>query len=184
LVSNWTSLIEVVELGFRSTTKLVCPFLDFSKISYRFYKLSNLNRGLWFPTDRPLESFESLQLGPWPGYTGKLIGVDQILARGLTSGEGKVRRNVEELTAVMGVVGVGEERDCADISTANRGGRRSSEERRWCSGGRSAGGGGEVARELPRDDVVLMVCLAGARRQWITGTTARPSGGGSSSSPA
>jgi hypothetical protein len=31
-------------------------------------------------------------------------------------------------------------------------------------------GGGEVAKELPRDDVVLMVCLAGARRQWITGT--------------
>jgi hypothetical protein len=44
--------------------------------------------------------------------------------------------------------------------------------------------GGEVARKLPRDDVVLMVCLAGARRQWIAGTTARPSGGGSSSSPA
>jgi hypothetical protein len=43
---------------------------------------------------------------------------------------------------------------------------------------------GEVARKLPRDDVVLMVCLAGARRQWIAGTTARPSGGGSSSSPA
>jgi hypothetical protein len=42
--------------------------------------------------------------------------------------------------------------------------------------------GGEVARQLLRDDVVLMVCLAGARRQWIAGTTARPSGGGSSSS--
>jgi hypothetical protein len=44
--------------------------------------------------------------------------------------------------------------------------------------------GGEVARELPRDDVVLMVCLAGAKRWWIDGTAARPSGGGSSSSPA
>jgi hypothetical protein len=43
--------------------------------------------------------------------------------------------------------------------------------------------GGEVARKLSRDDVVLMVCLVGARRQWIAGTTARPSGGGSSSSP-
>jgi hypothetical protein len=32
--------------------------------------------------------------------------------------------------------------------------------------------------------VVLMGCLAGARRQWIAGTTARPSAGGSSSSPA
>jgi hypothetical protein len=45
-------------------------------------------------------------------------------------------------------------------------------------------GGGEVVGELPRDDVVLMVHLAGAKRQSITGTTARPSGGGSSTSPA
>jgi hypothetical protein len=44
--------------------------------------------------------------------------------------------------------------------------------------------GGEVARKLPLDDMVLMVCLAGVERQWIVGTTARPSGGGSSSSPA
>jgi hypothetical protein len=43
---------------------------------------------------------------------------------------------------------------------------------------------GEVARKLPLGDVVLVVCLAGAKRQWIVGTTARPSGGGSSSSPA
>jgi hypothetical protein len=45
-------------------------------------------------------------------------------------------------------------------------------------------GGGEVARQLPRDDVVLVVCLAGARGQSIAGTTARPSGRGSSGSPA
>jgi hypothetical protein len=44
--------------------------------------------------------------------------------------------------------------------------------------------GGEVARKLPRGDVVLMVCLAGAKRRWIVGTTARPSSGGSSNSPA
>jgi hypothetical protein len=44
--------------------------------------------------------------------------------------------------------------------------------------------GEEVARKLPRGDAVLVVCLAGAKRQWIVGTTARPSGGGSSSSPA
>jgi hypothetical protein len=50
------------------------------------------------------------------------------------------------------------------------------------AGGQESGGG--VARKLPRDDVVLMVGLAGARGQWIAGTTARPSGGGSSSSPA
>jgi hypothetical protein len=45
-------------------------------------------------------------------------------------------------------------------------------------------GGREVARKLPRVDVVLMVCLVGARRQWIAGMMARLSGGGSSSSPA
>jgi hypothetical protein len=44
--------------------------------------------------------------------------------------------------------------------------------------------GGEVVRELPRDDVVLKACLVGAKRRWINGTTARPSGGGNSSSPA
>jgi hypothetical protein len=38
--------------------------------------------------------------------------------------------------------------------------------------------GGEVARKLPRDDVVLVVCLVGAKRRWSAGTTARPSGGG------
>jgi hypothetical protein len=45
-------------------------------------------------------------------------------------------------------------------------------------------GGAEVVTELPHDDVVLMVCLAEAKRRWIDGTTARPSGGGSSSAPA
>jgi hypothetical protein len=38
--------------------------------------------------------------------------------------------------------------------------------------------GGEVARKLPRDDVVLVVCSAGAERQRSIGTTARPSGSG------
>jgi hypothetical protein len=40
-----------------------------------------------------------------------------------------------------------------------------------------------VARQFPRDDVVLVVDLSGAERRWINGMTARPSGGGSSSSP-
>jgi hypothetical protein len=44
--------------------------------------------------------------------------------------------------------------------------------------------GGEVVRQLLRDDMVLVVCLAGAKRRWIDGMTARPSGGRSSSSPA
>jgi hypothetical protein len=38
-------------------------------------------------------------------------------------------------------------------------------------------GGGEVARKLPHDDVVLVVCLAGAERRQSAGTVARPSGG-------
>jgi hypothetical protein len=45
-------------------------------------------------------------------------------------------------------------------------------------------GSGEVVRELPHNDVVLTVCLAGAKRRWIDRTTARPSGGGNLSSPA
>jgi hypothetical protein len=44
--------------------------------------------------------------------------------------------------------------------------------------------GGEVAGKLVHDDAVLVVCLAGVKRQQIIGTTARPSVGGSSSSPA
>jgi hypothetical protein len=39
-------------------------------------------------------------------------------------------------------------------------------------------GGREVARKLPRGDVVLVVCLAGAETGWSIGTMARPSGGG------
>jgi hypothetical protein len=45
-------------------------------------------------------------------------------------------------------------------------------------------GGGEVVEELPRDDVLLTVCLVGAKRLCIGGSTARPSGGGALSSPA
>jgi hypothetical protein len=37
---------------------------------------------------------------------------------------------------------------------------------------------GEVARKLPRDDVLLVVCLAGAERRRSGETTARPSGSG------
>jgi hypothetical protein len=38
--------------------------------------------------------------------------------------------------------------------------------------------GGEVARKLPCDDVVLVVCLAGAEWRRSVGTTARPSSSG------
>jgi hypothetical protein len=67
------------------------------------------------------------------------IDGDQILARGLTGGEGRVRGKVQELTAVTGVAGVGEVRGCGGVSTVNKGGRRCSEERRRRSGGRRAG---------------------------------------------
>jgi hypothetical protein len=39
-------------------------------------------------------------------------------------------------------------------------------------------GGGEVVRKLPRGDMVLVVCLAGAERGWSVGTTAGRSCGG------
>jgi hypothetical protein len=44
-------------------------------------------------------------------------------------------------------------------------------------------GGGEVVEELPRDDVVLTVCLAGAKRLCIGRSTVRTSGGRGLSSP-
>jgi hypothetical protein len=50
--------------------------------------------GCCFLTDRPLETFESSQLSPWPDYTGSPIDADQILVRELTGGEGQVRGNV------------------------------------------------------------------------------------------
>jgi hypothetical protein len=70
-----------------------------------------------------------------------------------------------------------------------RGAETASRRRRGAGGGapRDDGGvpvagvqesGGEVARKLPCDDVVLVVCLAGAERRRSVGTMARPSGGG------
>jgi hypothetical protein len=117
-------------------------------------------------------------LGPWPGYTEKPINGDPIPARGLTGGEGKVGEKVQELTAVTGVAGVEEERGRGGESPVDRGGRRSFE---GGDGVPVAGGqesGGEVARKLPRGDVVLVVCLAGAERWRSLGMTVRPSSGG------
>jgi hypothetical protein len=94
------------------------------------------------------------------------------------SGEGQVRGNVLELTAVSGVAGVEVERGCGGVSTAKPSGRRSSE------GGGSvpeAGvpeGGEEAVGKLLRDDVVLLVPLAGAERLCSGESTSRPSGGG------
>jgi hypothetical protein len=95
-----------------------------------------------------------------------------------------VGEKIQELTAVTGVAGVEEEKGRGGISTENRGDGGDPRDGVGVpvAGGQESSGG--VARKLPRDDVVLMVGLAGARGQWIAGTTARPSGGGSSSSPA
>jgi hypothetical protein len=106
-----------------------------------------------------LESFESLQLGPWPDYTGNPIDADQILVRELTGGEGQVRGNAQGLTVVSGVAGVGEERGRGGVTTMNRGRRRRSEGHRRCSGGRRAGGRrgsgqGESTRRYGADGVL------------------------------
>jgi hypothetical protein len=77
-------------------------------------------------------------LAPWLGFTEKPIDNDQIPVRGLTDGEGIVGEKVQELTAVMGVAGVEEERDRGGESTVNRGGRRGFKGQRRRSGGRSA----------------------------------------------
>jgi hypothetical protein len=47
-------------------------------------------------------------LSPWLGFTEKPIDGDQILARGLTGGKGKVGKKVQELTVVTGVAGIKE----------------------------------------------------------------------------
>jgi hypothetical protein len=96
---------------------------------------------------------------------------------------GKWEKRFRSSQRSRGVAGVEEEKGRGGVSTANRGvgGAPRDGVGVPVAGGQESGGG--VARKLPRDDVVLMVGLAGARGQWITGTTARPSGGGSSSSP-
>jgi hypothetical protein len=104
-------------------------------------------------------------LGPWLGYIGKPIGADQIPVRELTGGYGQVRGNVQKLTASRGWSMLGK-----------RGTVVTYRQRTEAGGGAPSGGvsvpvvgvpkgGGEVARELLHDDVVLMVCLAGAKRQ-------------------
>jgi hypothetical protein len=134
--------------------------------------------GTDFSTERPLESFKSLQLGPWPGYTEKPIGGDQIPVRGLIGGEGEVGKRFRSSRRSRGWPVL-----------RTRGAETASRRRTGADGGTPrdgdgilvAGvpeGGGEVTRKLPRDDVVLMVCLVGAERRRSVGTTARPSGGG------
>jgi hypothetical protein len=71
--------------------------------------------GCCFLTDRPLETFELLQIDPWPGYTGNPIDADQIPARGFIGGAGQVGENVHGLSTVSGVAGVGEQGQAAEV---------------------------------------------------------------------
>jgi hypothetical protein len=97
------------------------------------------------------------------------IGGDRIPVRGLTGGEGQVGKKVQEPTAVTGVAGVGKRGTEAAVrrrAGAGSGAPRGSDDVPVAGGQES---GGEVARKLPRDDVVLMVYLAGAERWWSLG---------------
>jgi hypothetical protein len=105
-------------------------------------------------------------------------GGDEIPARRITDGEGKVGEKVQELTAGSGAAGV-EEGRCRDGDSTENG----------ASAVRSQGGGGvpvagvqeggkEVARKLSRIDVVLVVSSVRAKRGSSSGKTVRLSDGG------
>jgi hypothetical protein len=153
--------------------------LDFSTIYYEFSNLTDLKLGgTTFSRERPLECFESLQLDPWPGYTGMPISGDQIPVRGLTGGEGKWGKRFRSSRRSRGWPGLGKRRAEAPSRrrTGAGGGAPRDDDGVSVAGGHESGG--EVARQLPCDDVVLVVCLVGAERRRGSGTTVRPSGGG------
>jgi hypothetical protein len=81
------------------------------------------------------------------------------------------------------VVGAEAGRSCSNVTAAKPSGRWSSKGVNGVPVARVPEGGGEVGKLL-RDDVVLTGCSARARRWWISGLTARPSGGGAGSSSA
>jgi hypothetical protein len=78
----------------------------------------------------------------------------------------------------LGVAGVEAERGYGGVSMAKPSGRRSSEGGGGVPVAGVPEGGGEAAGKLLRDDVVLLVPLAGAERRCSVGSTAGPSGGG------
>jgi hypothetical protein len=91
LVSNKTSLTI---LGFFYT------FLWILQVDWIVFK-----EGCYFLTNRPLETFKTLQSSPWPATQEVRPMADQIPARWLAGGEGHVGENDQWLTAVTGVVG-------------------------------------------------------------------------------
>jgi hypothetical protein len=82
------------------------------------------------------------------------------------------------------VAGVGEGRGCSGVTTANRDGRRRSEDVGGVPVAEGQEGDRYMAKQPLHGDVVPAEYLARARGRWINGMTARPSGGGSLSSPA
>jgi hypothetical protein len=90
---------------------LVWQFLDFFTISYRFYRLVDLNRGVLIFYRKASGKIQILAIGSLAGLTGKPIGADQISARGAHQRRGASEGKFQELTAVMEVAGVEEERD-------------------------------------------------------------------------
>jgi hypothetical protein len=163
---------------------LVWSFLDFSTISYGFYKLDDLNRGVLIFCRKAPGKIQIFAIGSLVGLHRKLDRCRSNSYEGAHRRRGASEGKCSGAHGGHGVVSVGEERGRGGVSTVNRGGGGAPTDGVGIpvAGGQQSGGG--VARKLPRDDVVLMVGLAGARGQWFAGTTARPSGGGSSSSPA
>jgi hypothetical protein len=164
---------------------LVWPFLDVSTISYGFYNLADLNRG----------GSDFLRIGPWK----VLNRCNWVLGRAIQETRSVPIKFWRGGSPAARVKWGKKFRDSRRSRVWPVLGKRRAEavyRRRTGAGGGGPRdvvgvpvtgvleGGRKVARELPRDNVVLMVCLAGAKRWWIDGTTARPSGGGSSSSPA
>jgi hypothetical protein len=82
------------------------------------------------------------------------------------------------------VVGAKAGRRCSRVTTTKSSGRWSSEGVDGVPVARVLEGGEEVARELLWVNVVLPVLLAGVKRFWIGGSTARPSDGGAKISSA
>jgi hypothetical protein len=82
-----------------------------------------------------------------------------------------VGKNVQELTAILGVVGIVEGKLGGGGLTRYRAGAARFRGRRWCSSDRSAGRRRKLVRELRRGDVVLMVLFARKEKGWNFGST-------------
>jgi hypothetical protein len=109
---------------------MVWLFLDFSTISYGFYKLADLNleRGTNF-----LQKGPQKDLNPCNWILGRATQESRSVPMKFRRGESEGKCSGAH--GGHGVAGVGVERDCGGASTANRDGQWSSEGRRRRSGG-------------------------------------------------